>query len=218
MLPEGISQEARKQTTVCCQEHRQQASPRGIHNLYPEELPSFIPLLMVDLISENSLISIQSTFSKFIKRWLNLPRCCALVAVYHPEVLQLPFIPHCRERSKLSLVSALVFASDPATKECLILLTDPEFLKRIDIPRDTCTILDSARRSISSTTKTAIKQKARVILHQCQAEFWNSTLTPLLFQSKFKDIILLETQSCTWESPSSRIACRSAVIPHLGRS
>ena len=160
----------------------------------PQELPSPVPLL-----SANG----RPDFRKFphlnsMETCLNLHRCCTLAAVYHPEVLQLPFIPHCQEHAKLSMVSALEFTSDPATKECLILLTDPEFLKWIDIPRDTCTILDSAQRSISSTTKTTIKQKARVILHKRQADFWNSTLTPLLVQSKVKDIILPEPQSCTW--------------------
>ena len=80
-------------------------------------------------------------------------------------------------------------------KECLILLTDPEFLKWIDIPTDICTILDSARRSISSTTDS---HQTESYHHQRQADFWNSTLTPLLVQSKFEDIILLEPQSRTW--------------------
>ena len=160
--------------------------------------PSLHFLLMVDLISDSVLASLQRKLTKFIKRWLNLPRCCTLAAVYHPEVLNLPFLPQCRERAKLSMVSALEFASDPAIKECLILLKDPEFLKRIDIPKDTCTILESARESISSTSKTAIKRRAKEILHHHQAEFWNSTLDPLVVQSKFKDIILLEPQSWTW--------------------
>ena len=47
-------------------------------------------------------------------------------------------------------------------------------------------------------TKTAIRRKAKGILHQHQAEYWNSTLTPLEVQSKFKDIVLLEPQSQTW--------------------
>ena len=40
-------------------------------------------LLTVDLISENSLASIQWKLAKYTKRWLNLPRCCTLAAIYH---------------------------------------------------------------------------------------------------------------------------------------
>ena len=153
---------------------------------------------MVDLISVNALAALQRKLTKFIKRWLNLPRCCTLATAYHPEVLNLPFLPHCRQQAKLSMVGALEFSSDPTIKECLTLLKDPEFLKWLDIPSDTRTILESAHESISSITKTTIKRKAKEILYQHQAEYWNSTFTPLEVQSKFKDIILLEPQSWTW--------------------
>ena len=81
--------------------------------------PSLYFLQMVDLLSENSLVSIQQKLTKFIKKWLNLPRCCTLAAIYHPDVLKLPFLPQCREHAKLSMVSALEATSDPAIKECL---------------------------------------------------------------------------------------------------
>ena len=160
--------------------------------------PSLYFLLMVDLLSEKSLVSIQQKLTKFIKKWLNLPRCCTLATIYHPDVLKLPFLPQYREHAKLSMVSALEATSDPAIKECLSLLSDPKFLERNNIPRDTCLILDSARKSISSLTKIAIKRRAKEILRQRQAEIWNASLTPLLVQSKFKDIILLEPQSHIW--------------------
>ena len=61
------------------------------------------------------------------------------------------------------MVGALEFSSDPTVKECVTLLKDPEFLKRLDIPSDTCTILEAAGESISLITKTAIKRKAKDI-------------------------------------------------------
>ena len=70
---------------------------------------------MVDLISENALATLQRKLTKFNKRWLNLPRCCTLAAVYHPEVLNLPFLSHCRKQAKLSMVGSLEFSSDPTT-------------------------------------------------------------------------------------------------------
>ena len=89
--------------------------------------PSLYFQLIVDLISENTLASIQHKLTKFIKRWLNLSQCCTLAAVYHPEVLNLPFLSHCRKQAKLSMVGALEFSSDPTIRECLTLPKDPEF-------------------------------------------------------------------------------------------
>ena len=91
---------------------------------------------MVDLISDTSISNIQKKLTKFVKKWLNLPRCCTLATLYHPDVLKLPFLPHIREQAKLSLVSALGFSLDPAIKELICLLKDPDFLKRQDIPAD----------------------------------------------------------------------------------
>ena len=79
--------------------------------------PSILFLLTVDLISESSLMKLQSKLTKFIKKWLNLPRCLTQAAIYHPDVLQLPFLPQIREQAKLSMVMALEFTSDPYVKE-----------------------------------------------------------------------------------------------------
>ena len=49
--------------------------------------PSVYFLLMVDLISDTSISNIQKKLTKFVKKWLNLPRCCTLATLYHPDVL-----------------------------------------------------------------------------------------------------------------------------------
>ena len=69
-------------------------------------------LLTVDPVSENSLLTIQKIL-KYIKSWLNLPRCLTQTAIYHPDVLHLPFLPHIKERAKLSTVSTLELSTDP---------------------------------------------------------------------------------------------------------
>ena len=73
-------------------------------------------------------MKLQSKLTKFIKKWLNLPRCLTQAAIYHPDVLQLPFLPQIREQAKISMVTALEFSSDPYVKELLCLLKDPSFL------------------------------------------------------------------------------------------
>ena len=73
-------------------------------------------------------MKLQSKLTKFIKKWLNLPRCLTQAAIYDPDVLQLPFLPQIREQAKISMVTALEFSSDPYVKELLCLLKDPGFL------------------------------------------------------------------------------------------
>ena len=83
---------------------------RRIQNLDSQELPlapSLYFQLMVDLISENALAALQCKLTKFIKRWLSLPQCSTLTTVYHPEILNLPFLPHCRKQEKLSMAGAV---------------------------------------------------------------------------------------------------------------
>lgn len=57
-------------------------------------------LLMIDTISEQCLTKIQSKLNKFNKKWLNLPRCRTLAAVYHLDVINLLFLPHPQEQAK----------------------------------------------------------------------------------------------------------------------
>jgi len=43
-----------------------------------------------------------------VKSWLNLPRNCTPGTVFHPDVLNLPFLPHLKESAKLSYILAVV--------------------------------------------------------------------------------------------------------------
>ena len=60
------------------------------NNLDLEELsspgPSLHFFLMVNIFPETSIPKIQMKITKFIERWLNLPRCCTLATVFHPEL------------------------------------------------------------------------------------------------------------------------------------
>ena len=141
------------------------------------------------LISQSSLLKIQGKLTKLIKKWLNLPHCCTTAVVYHPDILKLVFLPQVREQAKLSTLSSLEFSSDPATKECLSLMKDPDFLRRLDIPSNTC-------KTHKSTV--AVKKTATSYLKKTHSEARTASLDPLEVQSKFKDIISLEPQAHTW--------------------
>ena len=62
--------------------------------------PSLHFQLMVDLLKKESVRKIQQKATKFHKSWLNLPKCCTPASIFHPDVLNLPFLPHCQEAAK----------------------------------------------------------------------------------------------------------------------
>ena len=149
-------------------------------------------MLMVDPVKESVLVKIQKKVTKYIKRWLNLPRCCTLVTIFHPDVLNLPFLPQLGEQTKMSMITAIELSKGKHIQECLSLLYDPGFLSRNEIPRK-------------------VKQSVRCnhVAH------WNSTLNRLQVQSKF-DIVVLEGSGgylpCL-EPYVSRPPCWPTIIP-----
>ena len=135
-----------------------------------------------------------------IKRWLYLPKCCTLSSIFHPEVLNLPFLPHYQESAKLvSLVSSVETSKDPLVKECVALVFHPEFVARNQFPSKCPSLLKMARESISqakgSSKPPSVKTVLKKSLHKQHTDFWNSSLDQLQVQSKFKDI---EPESRTW--------------------
>ena len=56
---------------------------------------------LVQLCKKESVCKIQGKVTKFIKSWLNLPKCCTLSSIFHPEVLNLPFLPHYQESATM---------------------------------------------------------------------------------------------------------------------
>ena len=93
-------------------------------------------MLMVDAVKESVLVKIQKKVTKYIKRWLNLPRCCTLATMFHPDVLNLPFLLQLREQAKMSMITAIELSKDKYIQECLPLLSDPGFLSRNEIPQN----------------------------------------------------------------------------------
>ena len=69
--------------------------------------PSLFFLLAIDAIPESVTKSLQSSATRFNKKCLNLRTCATPTAVFHPEVLNLPFLPHLREKAKLAFVSQI---------------------------------------------------------------------------------------------------------------
>ena len=60
--------------------------------------------IAMEKFTVTSIQSAQSSVLKFVKRWLNLPR---KGTVSHPDVLDLPFLPHLKESANLSCILAI---------------------------------------------------------------------------------------------------------------
>ena len=50
-------------------------------------------------------------------QWLNLPRNCTTGTIFHPDVSDLPFLPHLKESAKLSYILAIECSVDPMVVE-----------------------------------------------------------------------------------------------------
>ena len=150
--------------------------------------PSLHFQLMVQLLAVRK---IQGMVTKLIKSWLHLPKCCTLSSIFHPEVVNLPFLPHYQESAKLSLVSSVETSKDPLVKECVALVFHPEFVARNQFPSKCPSLLKMARESISQATESSkppsVKTVLKKSLHKQHTDFWNSSLNQLQVQSKFKD-------------------------------
>ena len=147
---------------------------------------------MVQLLKKESVRKIQGKVTKSIKSWLNLPKCSTLSSIFHPEVLNLPFLPHYQKSAKLSLVSSVETSEDPLVKECVALLFNPEFIARNQFPSECPSLLQIARESISQVTESrspSVKTVLKKSLHKQHTDFWNSSLHQLQVQSNFKDIV-----------------------------
>ena len=92
-------------------------SIRGEHKIWI--LKNFVSSVLhfhlaVERFTVSSITSTQSLILKFVKSWLNLPRNCTPGTVFHPDVLNLPFLP---QSAKLSYVLAVERSVDPLIVE-----------------------------------------------------------------------------------------------------
>ena len=102
--------------------------------------------------------------------------------MFHPDVLNLPFLPQLREQAKMSMITAIELSRDKHIKECLLLLSDPGFLSRQEIPQNALSMLNAAKKSVSETSKTssgALKSEIKKSLRCNHRVYWNSTFDHL---------------------------------------
>ena len=88
-------------------------------------VPSSRFLLMVNPISTSGISSIQRMATKFIKKWLRLPRNATQAILFHPEALNCPYLPTERLRAKVSQLAIISTSGDTRLQEINLELSTP---------------------------------------------------------------------------------------------
>ena len=114
-------------------------------------------------------------------------------AIFHPEVLNLPFLPHLRDRTKLSQIEA---SKDPHIQQALCILRSSEYQEAQSIPSRVCSVLEAARHSIATITpKANLRDVARFLPKEDHIKKMDDALEDLTVQGKFKDVVKLEEEN-----------------------
>ena len=152
--------------------------------------------LCVDAVSNGSISKSESIATRFLKKWLNLPRSATRVILYYPDVC-CPSISHVSREAKLSLLACVSSSSDLRLQELNLQLRLGSAALQI---QDTdYSILSSAKKQLSafpsarSLYVTAKKQLREHTKMQCEDH-----LQSLSVQSKFQNSAELETSCRTW--------------------
>ena len=111
-------------------------------------VPSFRFLLTVGPISDNGIRSIQSTATKFITKWLRLPRNATQAILFHLEALNCPHLPTERLKAKVFQLATISTSCHTRIQEINFNLSTPSFVKALHIPNEAVNILHSAQSSI----------------------------------------------------------------------
>ena len=151
--------------------------------------------LAVDRLTVSSISSAQSSVLKFVKSWLNLPRNCTPGTVFHPDELNLPFLPHLKKSTKLSYILAVERSVDPLIVELRhsVLANSP------DISSNIFDSLFAVKASVANIRCATFKNHAHDHLHSTHIGYWDSSFEPLTVQNKFLDIVTLEQACPLWK-------------------
>uniref|UniRef100_A0A1X7UX59 Reverse transcriptase domain-containing protein n=1 Tax=Amphimedon queenslandica TaxID=400682 RepID=A0A1X7UX59_AMPQE len=150
--------------------------------------------LSVDKISAGVTKKIQRRATSLLKKWLKIPRCATLAVLFHPEILNIPYLPHLLEKSKLRFLSLPSLSHDHNIKSLSTLISDPKFLESENVPPKVAEI-------ISTSNPPNKLSELRLLLKQLRTSHifeWNSSLESLTVQNKLLDIIPLESDSKVW--------------------
>ena len=166
-------------------------------------LPSIHFHLMVNDIPKSHIYSLQRKLTRTLKKWLNLPRCATPSILFHPNGLNLKFLPTFHEEAKMSLLSTVHHSPDPQVLECLPSLQDPSSQKASFLDPKTVKIFQEAVRQCQSESlppkKSAVMKKAKALSRKKQINEWESHLSSLTVQNALLDIFAIGAEDNIWQ-------------------
>lgn len=141
-------------------------------------VPSLFFHLSVNLFNASAINKMQAKATRFLKKWLHLPRCATLSILFNPDVLHLPYLPHLIEKAKLKCLTSITSSLDP--------LTDI-VQQSLCIPHSCVSLFSAVVRSVqeeSPTRSKTIKSKCESTLSKSESTHWNGKLDDLIVNSR----------------------------------
>ena len=152
--------------------------------------------LCVDAVSSYSVTRLESIATRFLKKWLNLPRSATRVILYYPGVC-CPSITHVSREAKLSLLACVSTSSDLRLQELGLQLQLGNVALQIN--DNDYSILSIARKQLSTLPSArSLYVKAKNQLRDYTKSQCENHLQTLSVQSKFEGSAELENPCKTW--------------------
>lgn len=118
------------------------------------------------------------------EKGLKLPRCATLASLFHPDALDLPYLPHQLEKAKLHLLASPLLLSDHNIQALVGLIHDTKFIESEGILLNSAKLIQSVKPPIKKNTLKHL-YKALTTRHTA---VWNTHLESLLIQQQFIDL------------------------------
>ena len=160
-------------------------------------IPSLHFYLCVSNITPNQLTSTQRHVTRFLKSWLNLPKCATLASIFHPNSLGIRYLPHFHEQAQLTLVQTVEMSPDPLVQDIR-----PIFSSLPELSSNSLQAIRKARDAISVSANNShkhISRRAKEDLLANHSSYWNNQVTKLTVQSKLLETTSLEETSHVWK-------------------
>ena len=119
-------------------------------------VPSIKFNLMVDKISFSVISKVQTKVTSLLKKWLGIPRCATLASLFHPKVINLPYLPHVQDKAKVRLLASVLTSHDNTLREMKALITSLEFGKSQLVLSRTQDVISVAAKSPNQYTSKSL--------------------------------------------------------------
>ena len=149
--------------------------------------------LCVDAVSPSAISKMESMATRYLKKWLQLPRSSTRVILYYPGIC-CPSVSSVSREAKLNLLSCVSASSDPQLQELGIHLHLGQSFLQVQNNDYSILILMAAKKQLSAfPAARSLYLKAKKLLLSDIKSACHDHLETLSVQSKFEASAKLET-------------------------